>query len=283
MPDRHSGEVLQPIMPLSRIPVLRALLMQCLAFPLAIVAAVLLESQSLIAVPPSAWLVLQGLFAALLSRTAGLAPWWQAIQLLLPPAAAVAGMLPLPPQAWLLAFAVLVALYWSTFRTQVPYFPSTRPTWEAVARLLDEWRAPRFVDIGSGFGGLVLHLAATRPAGEYAGVEVAPLPWLVSRLRAWLGGVPARLLRRDYHALDLGQFDVVFAFLSPAAMPSLWEKVRREMRPGTMFVSYEFPVPGVAPDRTIGPDARGATMYLWMVGGDTNPLQGDTRVSLRQA
>jgi hypothetical protein len=47
---------------------------------------------------------------------------------------------------------------------------------------------------------------------------------------------------------------VVYAFLSPAPMPRLWEKICAEMKPGSLFISNSFPVPGQAPDRVIEVD-----------------------------
>jgi hypothetical protein len=38
--------------------------------------------------------------------------------------------------------------------------------------------------------------------------------------------------------------NVVYAFLSPAPMAALWEKVRQEMPPGSLFISNSFAVPG---------------------------------------
>jgi tRNA1(Val) A37 N6-methylase TrmN6 len=57
-------------------------------------------------------------------------------------------------------------------------------------------------DIGSGLGGLVLDLARRRPDAQVDGIELAPLPWLVSRLRAKLSGSRARFLRGDYEAVE---------------------------------------------------------------------------------
>jgi hypothetical protein len=70
--------------------------------------------------------------------------------------------------------------------------------------------------------------------------------------------------RRDFMQVDLSGYDVVYAFLSPAPMPQLWAKARREMRPGSLFVSLAFAVPGVAPERVIDVSERERhTLYVW--------------------
>ena len=53
---------------------------------------------------------------------------------------------------------------------------------------------------------------------------------------------------------------------SPAAglMTRLWDKARREMRPGALFVSNTFAVPGVAPAYTLPVgDRMRSVLYVW--------------------
>jgi SAM-dependent methyltransferase len=254
-----------------RLPAVRALLLQCLAFPLMLGTVWLLARAGLL----QSWFIqswlgvclVQGAWAALLSWRAGLASWWRPIQLLFPPvlllARGAADALALPPGAFLAVFLFLLLLYWSTFRTQVPYYPSGRRVWDAVAGRLPAGRPLRVIDIGSGLGGLVLDLARRRPDCDVGGIELAPLPWLASRLRAWAARSPAHFLRGDYERLDFGDYDVVFAYLSPAAMGGLWRKAGAEMKPGSVLVSYEFPIAEREPDqRVVIADSR-KILYIW--------------------
>jgi SAM-dependent methyltransferase len=135
--------------------------------------------------------------------------------------------------------------------------------WDAVASLLPARKNLRVIDIGSGLGGLVLDLAGRRPGIEALGVELAPLPWLVSRLRARLAGSRARFIRGDYERLDFAQYDLVFAYLSPAVMKALWCKAAREMRPGSVLLSYEFVIDERLPNRTVYPTQGGPALYIW--------------------
>jgi hypothetical protein len=93
---------------------------------------------------------------------------------------------------WLAALiGVFALIYWTTFRTQVPLFLSGRLVWDAVAALLPpahSGRELRVIDLGSGLGGLLGHLGRQRPDGSYTGIEIAPLPAWLSRLR-----IPERL------------------------------------------------------------------------------------------
>jgi SAM-dependent methyltransferase len=243
-------------------PAVQALLIQFISFLPTLVSVFLLARAGVTVTYVHAAL-LQGAFAAALSWWRGLASWWRLIQFAFPLALLGGLALPLPPSLFLAGFVVLLLVFWSTFRTQVPYYPSGRGVWEEVARRLPPGRPLRVIDIGSGLGGLVLELARRRPESDIAGIELAPLPWLVSRIRAALSGSGARFIRGDYEALDFGQFDAVFAYLSPAAMGALWRKASHQMRPGSMLLSYEFVITERDPDISILSAEGGPTLYIW--------------------
>ena len=248
-----------------RSPAVQALLIQCAALPVCALASAILSSMQ-VELTLGLVALLQGGFACALCWWRKLAPWWLAIELLFAPALLAGASLRLPPALFLAGFVTLLLVYWSTFRTQVPYFPSGKRAWDAVADLVPAGRALDVIDIGSGLGGLVLDLARRRPDARLVGIELAPLPWLVSRLRAAVAGNAGnnvRFVRGDYEQLDLGHYDVVFAYLSPAAMDALWRKAGAEMRAGALLLSYEFGIGAKPPDMTIMPAGRGPLLYGW--------------------
>ena len=245
-----------------RAPAVQALLLQVLAYPLTLIVVFLLQRAGMGPGLEGALLV-QGGLACALARFRRMAPWWLGIELVFPLALVQALSLQLPPLMYLGVFIILLLVFWSTFRTQVPYYPSGPWVWNEVARLLPQDRPVYAIDIGSGLGGLVLELARRRPESTFVGIELAPLPWLASRLRARLAASRARFVRGDYEHLNFADYDAVFAYLSPAAMSALWQKASREMRPGAILLSYEFLITEKAPDISIVPTGRGAPLYVW--------------------
>ena len=206
----------------------------------------------------------QGVIAAALSRAWRQPTWWPPLHLGFFPAIVLAQKANLPAWIYLTIFLLLVLFYWSTFRTRVPLYLSDRKAWQAVTPLLPQTGAFRFIDLGSGLGDVPFYLETRFPQGQFAGTEIAPAPWLISRVRAWLKRSRVSFMRRDYAALNLADYDVVFAFLSPAAMPALWHQAQRQMRSGSQFISLSFPVESRQPDRVIAL-AEGArhTLYAW--------------------
>lgn len=250
---------------MSRLPVsLQSLVIQCAAFLLAALSFWLLARFGLL--PPGMWpfAFAQGGLAAALSVALRQPAWWPALHFVFLPAAALALRAGLPAWSYLAAFVLLALFFWSTFRTRVPLYLSNRKAWDALAALLPADRAFRFIDLGSGLGDVPLHLERRFPLGRFEGTEIAPAPWFISRLRAAARRSRVVFRRRDYAALDLGEYDVAFAFLSPAAMPALWGQAQRQMRETSLLVSLSFDTPGRPPDRVI-PLAVGARhrLYAW--------------------
>lgn len=249
---------------LLRLPALQAFLIQLAAFVLVLTGALVVSAFTGLELSLLAAASLHGAMAAGLAWWRRMPRWWLWIHFLFAPALVFLLALRFPSWIYLLLFGAMLALYWQTFRTQVPFYPSTAAVRDAVAGLLPAGPA-HCVDLGSGFGGLVLDLAARRPECIMSGIELAPLPWLCSVVRARLSGSRARFARGDYAQLDFGQYDVVFAYLSPAAMPALWSKARAEMRPGALLLSYEFAIPGVPPLLSLCPGPGDEKLYGWRI------------------
>ncbi len=247
-------------------PAVIALLLQTAAFA----GVSLFTRAAAMQFSPLLFALLCGVLAAAFSRMAGLARWWLFIQFLFAPALVLTLSLGLPPGFFLAAFVILLAVYWSTFRTQVPLYLSSRKIWQTLETLLPaavSGKTFTFMDLGSGIGGVLIHLAGVRPDGRYHGVEAAPLPFLLSWLRIRLSG--SRNCKVEWGSLwkcNLAQYDVVFAYLSPVPMDQLWHKARSEMRPGTLFISNTFSVPGHPPQQAFSvDDLHHSTLYIWQM------------------
>ncbi|MCH8621681.1 class I SAM-dependent methyltransferase [Undibacterium sp. TS12] len=247
------------------LPVFRALLAQVLAFALSYLLYFLDKRLFGGLLPPFLLLGFHATCSVLISVLLRLSWWWWLIQFIFPFAVVASLVFQLPPGLSLAIFVLMVLLFWSTYRTQVPYFPSKSSLLPCILEQLPQRESLRFIDIGSGFGGVSISLSKSRSSQCFYGVELAPFPWLVSWLRARFSGGMVQFYLRDYMDLDFSGFDVVFAYLSPAAMPDLWEKLHSEMRPGSLFMSYEFTVPGVEADLIINSNANDPALYVWRI------------------
>jgi hypothetical protein len=246
--------------------------------------AVLIQSATLVTVLVLAWLahgvaafsfgveltfsildmvLMQALLAAIASYFVGMASWWRWIHFGFPIAVWGMSSWQLPNEFYLAGFVISLSFFWTTFRSQVPFFPSRPIVWRQVAKLMPKNQPVRLIDIGSGLGDMPMYIAKMRPECRIEGIEIAPLPWLLSFVRGQLRRSSAIFNRGDYRTLDFGNYDMVFAYLSPAAMLSLWEKARQEMQSGSLLISLEFEIPGIVPTMRIVGDEHSPMLYVW--------------------
>lgn len=239
-------------------PALKALLAQCGGVA---GTMLLLRSGLLTGLLPA--VAAQALIATALAALLRSARWWLPIHLAFVPAALSLHAAALPPGIYLAAFLAIALVYWSSFRTQVPLYLSNAATANAVAGLLP--KDARVLDVGAGTGSLLRELARLRPDAALTGIEIAPAPWLLGRLRARAHeGLQWR--RGDLFALSWADYDVVYAFLSPVPMARVWDKACAEMPADGLLLSNSFAVPGREPDFVLGvADRRATQLYAYRV------------------
>jgi SAM-dependent methyltransferase len=145
----------------------------------------------------------------------------------------------------------------------VPYYPTPRAAYGIILAELPVDRPFRFLDVGCGFGDLILTLAKHRPNGTFIGIELGPLPCLIGRLRAGASSNRnVQVLARDMWSYPFSDFDLVYTFLSPAAMTRIWDKAQCEMPPGSTFITNSFPVPAPAQEEIKVRDQRASVLYI---------------------
>lgn len=245
---------------------LRALLAQLLGLVTAGIVAWLLP-----ALMNGHWrlAVVQGVAAAGFARVLRQPAWWVPIHLLFVPAVLGALTLQLPSGFYLTAFIICALVFWGTIKGDVPLFLSSSAVVNAVAEIARQEHASRFIDLGAGVGSVAVPLAQRFPQLMVEAWERAPLPWAMAAWRAR----PLKnmvVLRGSFWDCDLSVYDLAFAFLSPAPMPELGEKIKQEMPAGSLFVSSSFPVPGWEPEsvRETG-GRRGTKLYCYRIGEKT--------------
>lgn len=209
--------------------------------------------------------LMQALFAATLSYLAGMASWWRWIHLCFPLTAWFMFQWHIPNAVYLVGFVLSLSLFWTTFRTQVPFFPSRPVVWQQVANIIPQDRPVRLIDIGSGLGDMSMYMSKVRPDSQIEGIEIAPLPWVISYIRAKFRRSSAKFILGNYQALDFASYDVIFAYLSPAAMRLLWDKASKEMRPGSLLISLEFEIPGVPENMRVIGHKNTPEIYVWKI------------------
>lgn len=212
---------------------------------------------------PAVGLLAHAVLAFMLAGLIGLSPVWRGFNAALWPAAVLAMTYGLPNDALFVVVVLGLLLYLPTFWTKVPYYPTSEKTYEEILKILPKDRAFKFIDLGAGISSLLSYLSTRLPLGSFYGYEISPLAWLISKARfIFPGQGKAAIKYQNFWAINLADFDVVYAFLAPPPMARLWEKAKKEMKPGSIFITNSFEVPAPANQIIEIGDSRRARLFI---------------------
>ncbi|MBC7713118.1 MAG: class I SAM-dependent methyltransferase [Rhizobacter sp.] len=160
-----------------------------------------------------------------------------------------------------LIFILLALTFSHTLKERVPLYLSNSTTVDGLKKIIDEQKAKKVIDLGSGTGGVVRGLSSETIISH--GVESAPMLWIFSALCSWLSR-KGSIYRKNIWDTNFSDYDVVYAFLSPAIMEKLFQKIKNEMKPGTVFISNSFQVPNTKASevRTLD-DGRKTKLFIY--------------------
>lgn len=204
---------------------------------------------------------LAGIFAQMLR----LGRAWTVLAIIATPCLVLVPIYRPPGWIFLAAFAVLAGFYVNGVREKVPLYLSNRICRLGLAQLFSDEKGSIFIDLGCGLGGVVATVAARNPDARVIGVETAPLSFIIAWLRmAIVGPRNAEIQFQSIWTTDVSEADLVYAFLSPAPMQRLNDKLSAEMKSGSLLISNSFAIPGRAPDEIVAvDDTRQTKLLLW--------------------
>ncbi len=117
------------------------------------------------------------------------------------------------------------------------------------------------MDLGSGYGTLLLPLARQFPNHRFVGYEWGWTGYLVSRVRG-AGLRNLTFYRRDLFTADISNADVIILFLMRFLMPRLKQKCHAEAKKTAVIYARRFKFPDIRPTREITlPDKD--TIYIY--------------------
>jgi SAM-dependent methyltransferase len=207
--------------------------------------------------------LMQAVVAAIIARLLKLSLPWQALNAVLVPGIVTFQSSGLPTWLAIAGLVLSLIIYVPTFWTHVPFYPTSRPMYVEILNRLPQDREFTFIDLGCGYGTLLLYLARHRPQGTFHGSEIAPLPYAVARLRSLIAGRRLKIMFKSFWTLNFRDYDFLYAFLAPSPMPKLWEKVKSEAAPGARFFVNTFKLDAPEAEQVTVQDKHACTLYVY--------------------
>ncbi len=126
-----------------------------------------------------------------------------------------------------------------------PWVPTRASDVKRFLKHAGDIRGKKMYDLGCGDGRIVC--AAARAGADAEGYEISIFPYILARIRSLFGYGKVKMRFRNFWGKDFSDADVVYFFLMPKAALRLRSKFERELRPGTLILSYAFTMPGWTP------------------------------------
>ncbi len=130
-----------------------------------------------------------------------------------------------------------------------------------------EKKSGPIIDLGSGWGNIVIRIAKRYPQRKIVGYELSYLPWLTSTLIKRLFRLKNLTLhRQDFYQADLSSASVLVCYLFPEAMEKISNKLQREQSNVNFIISNNFALPLWKPIKTIQVnDFYKSPVYLYKI------------------
>ncbi len=118
------------------------------------------------------------------------------------------------------------------------------------------------IDLGSGWGSLLLPLAIKYPHHTFIGYECAYLPYLISRLRA--RNLPnVRFYRQDFFTADFAEVDVILCFQLASIMQKLLPYLQRHISKTVRIYVNRYPFKDLVPLQKVSLEGDYAVYYVY--------------------
>lgn len=121
-------------------------------------------------------------------------------------------------------------------------------------------------DLGCGDGKVLLYLATKFPEATYIGIEYGILPYILAKIntRKYKN---ITILFKNFFKEELTKADVLIVYLFPQLMDALLPKLEKELKPGAMVYSFDFPFskkePSLVEENSNHSASRGKRMFIY--------------------
>lgn len=167
-------------------------------------------------------------------------------------------------------FLIIVFLILASFAygglLAAPYVPMWKKDIHRALELAKIKPNETLYDLGSGDGRIIIEAVKGFKA-KAIGYEIALLPYLYSYVKIKLMGIgnDVSVKMGNFFEHDLGNANIVTAFLSTRAMAKLKDKFEKELKPGTRVISFVFHIDGWTPEIIDKPKDKDLPIYLYRV------------------
>ena len=137
----------------------------------------------------------------------------------------------------------LLSMFWPPDSPWAPWWRTNKRVARSMCRLAKVGKKDIVYDLGSG-DGTALIIAAKEFKARGVGIEIDPLRFIISTLIIHIVRVQNKIIikKKNFFNEDLSPATVVFVYLVPKALERLMPKFLKELKRGTLLVSFRYKI-----------------------------------------
>ena len=137
------------------------------------------------------------------------------------------------------------------FRNTAPFVPTRASAVDEIVQVIGMLPAGSVMyDLGCGEGRILRAVADKNPESRYVGLDIRRIPYYLAKHKS-KGRDNMLFERGDFYKKDFSDATHIYTYLYPKVMVGLQPKFEKELKPGTMLYSLDFPFKDKQPVRTI--------------------------------
>ena len=135
--------------------------------------------------------------------------------------------------------------------SDAPYIPTKMDRIKEILKLAGIKRGKKFYELGSGDGRVVFETA--RLGAESFGIEQSWIRVLYSKYKSWRYGLKkTKFFHGNIFSRNYEDADVIYIYLLQKAVNRLEEKLKKELKRGTVVITQKYHFPNWKPYKKLG-------------------------------
>jgi hypothetical protein len=136
---------------------------------------------------------------------------------------------------------LLLSMFWPPDSPWAPWWRTNKQVARAMCRLAKVNKTDIIYDLGCG-DGTALSIAAREFGAKGVGIEIDPVRYFFSKIRFNINGLnkKIKIIKSNFYNVNISKASVVFVYLVPRALDRLKPKLLKELRKGTLLVSFRY-------------------------------------------
>jgi len=144
----------------------------------------------------------------------------------------------------ILLLLFILSAVWPPDSPWAPWWQMPDEVIEKMCKLVKLSAKDIIYDLGCGTGHAIIYVSKKYGA-KSVGIEIDPIRYLIAKwnVKKLNQERNVALLRKNFFDIDISKATVIFVYLVPVALKRLVPKFKKELKKGTRFVSFIYPMP----------------------------------------